>query len=334
VTATVQSSFTPWVLLTKAAALSGTRLSGRIALRDEHPYQVFNLLLLDTIGGKPQMIMKHISGSPTWSPDRKFLAIGCADPSKICLLNANAMQRGSAIDPSKLLAKQIQLPAACQVKETWGVESISWSPDAAELAVVCGDRKQSDVCILPVDGEAVNCWDQHDKIKGQIRRAAWSPVNPNLLAVSLFDEQIYLVNHNGENSVFLSKGVSPEWSPDGKRLVFFQWDPERQYSGIAMISIDGANFNWLYRPPARGSEENAEYEKITPACDEISADCRLSWSLDGRYIAFSSTWVGAYSWNIFRLDIATGEIILLTNPNTAYGVNSPGYAEPDWEPAP
>jgi WD40 repeat protein len=329
---TIQSFTTPGGLLTKTAPLSGTHFGGRIVFRDQNPYERFNLLILDTIWGKPQLVMEHISGSPTWSPGGEFLAIGCADSSKICLLNASAMQDISSIDLSRLLAKEIHLPATCHVKEIWGVESISWSPDGKKLIVVCGDRKLSDVCILPINGEAANCWDNHDKSKSQIRRVVWSPIDNNLLAISLFDEHIYLVDSNGGSSVFLSEGVSPEWSPDGKRLVFFKWDEERKYFGIAMIDVDGANHTWLYRPPTRGSDEEAEYEKIAPTCDEISADCRLSWSPENRFIAFSSARQNPYTWYIFRIDIETGEIIFLTNPSAAYGVNSPGYAEPDWEP--
>jgi Tol biopolymer transport system component len=138
--------------------------------------------------------------------------------------------------------------------------------------------------------------------------------------------EIYLTDRNGKNRVFLDNGWSPAWSSDGKRIAFFRWkdgtisrDERQWFGGIAAIRPDDTGLTWLYQSWATSidAEDKIYYSN--------SSDCRLDWSPDNRYIVFSGVYNGSSRY-IFRLNIDSGEIVLLSNPINRYRNNT----EPDW----
>jgi len=104
--------------------------------------------------------------------------------------------------------------------ETGGMTSPSWSPDGSRL-VFCGgvasgfglfvsDADGSDPVMIAGDGTA--------------SQAAWSPDGEWIAFTGLWrggEPGLFLVRPDGSDLVRISHGMSPSWSPDGRRLAFF-----------------------------------------------------------------------------------------------------------------
>jgi Lysyl oxidase/WD40-like Beta Propeller Repeat len=95
-------------------------------------------------------------------------------------------------------------------------------------------------------------------------QAAWSPNGAQLAVVAGEGAVLHLVDPDGRNRALIAYGPvsSPDWSPDGRRLVF-----ER--------------FGWIHRVDADGTDERRLARGRSPA-----------WSPGGRRIAFVSDRAG------------------------------------------
>lgn len=276
------------------------------------------------------------SGSMDISRDGKFLAVGCEDPSKICIVDLNSVvnhhkfpiDKKINYDYEPTIINKINIPEECKsvLSDSNGLASISWSNDGKQLAIVCSRNSvnnqelKSQVCMLKLDG-SVNCWGEIES--KDIIRVIWSPVNSELL-VDL-QGRINIVNSVGKINFSLS-GFSPTWSPDGKKIAFSGYYGDGPRNGIAVIDRDGTNLIWLYKQPINGERE----EYLCPICcySYLGSSCKIAWSPDGKYLAFSASYLGDYLTDIFRLNIETGEIILLAGfpPYSNY------VDEPTWGP--
>ncbi|HQN44891.1 MAG TPA: hypothetical protein PLA25_12205 [Anaerolineaceae bacterium] len=331
------------ILYYEQLEISKEKTAGNIIFTDQDPVSGYRYLMIMDGNGNRLQVVPIDDGSkfspmggygwllPTWSPDGHQIAVLCGGAGNICLIDSNTIpdlrsfpikDRGATIP---VITQELASPEICQGT----VKSMSWSSDGSTLVIVCGISTAPQICFLGTNDNASYCWeDNFDQSLGFINAAAWSP-NEATIAVEFKKpsdaSQIYLMKPSGETIRFLTTGTHPEWSPDGQQLAFFTLDQERQYVGIAMIDANGANQEWLYRPPQRGSEADVEGDKISPGCN-VPEGCghRLAWSPDGQFIAFSSSWTGSNYTQIFRIDIATGEIIFLTNHL------SDDYGEPDW----
>jgi len=121
-------------------------------------------------------------------------------------------------------------------------------------------------------------------------------------------------------------GYNGVWSRDGTKIAFLRQGPGTVGVGIAQWdSINTPHWRWLYEP----QPPNEHYY-----LDIGGNDYRiLSWSLDGRYLAFVAK-RAMYDSQIFRLDVATGEIVILTTKfaeKRGYHP-SPDYYAPAWGP--
>jgi len=315
---------------------------GRIVFTDQDPVSGNRFLMIMDGNGNRMQVVPIDNGSnistagsgwllPTWSQDGHQIAVLCGEAGDICLIDSNTIPDLRTFPIKDLesaipvVTRELATPEICQGT----VKSMSWSPDGNTLVIVCGLSTAPQICFLGTNDNTSYCWeDNFDQSLGPIKAAVWSP-NKAIIAVEFKKpsdaSQIYLMKPSGDTIRFLTTGNHPEWSPDGQQLAFFTLDEERQYVGIAMIDANGANQEWLYRPPQRGSEADVEEDKISPVCN-VPEGCghRLAWSPDGKYIAFSSDWRGSNYVQIFRVDVTTNEIIFLTNHL------SDRYGEPDW----
>jgi Tol biopolymer transport system component len=252
----------------------------------------------------------------------------------LCILDANAIPDIRNYPPKfsnlpKLIKNEIDLPGSCDVKSLppWGLSSVSWSHDGKKIAIVCEQYEgntviDSSVCIVLPDGGNGTCWDKTSKSYNHVKRISWSPMS-DVLAISA--NGLFIVDPKGNNATLLkNNGWSPTWSPDGKQIAYFRQGEKQGDYQIVIMNSDGSNEQVLYTPPV-SNDYNDTYYRIIPSCEQISGLCRLAWSPDGRYIAFSSDWTENF-WVIFRIDIKTGAIIFLT-------VHQGGkFSEPDWSP--
>jgi Tol biopolymer transport system component len=292
------------------------------------------LVMIDGEGSREQRLGSFTS-SPAWSHDGRFIAVGCADPSKICILDISTTKTrvtyptGNKVD-IPIVTVELNVPQPC-AEINGRVISVSWSPSGQELALVCIDinvLKEREVCVLSLENHSF-CWN-HTASAG-IWRVVWSPVNVNQLLISTGPEdvpEIYITDRNGENRVFLDNGWSPAWSFDGKRIAFFRWrdgvneaSSEQWLGGIATVRPDGTGLTWLFQP------WNIPVDPTDYIYFNIySPEYKLNWSPDDQYIVFSGSYIGLYNSDIFRLNIDSGEIILLSNPINRYTHNT----DPDW----
>jgi Tol biopolymer transport system component len=313
-------------------------------------YQNYGLYMMDGDGSNVNYLGPY-TGSPAWSPDGSYIAVGCwSDVSSICILETSTIPdfRNYAFDSTSkdsiVTTEKLNLPVACQnaITAAWGIQSISWSADGGKIAVVCGNEfdKQHEVCILPLSGSAY-CWDQ--SISRSVTRAVFSPVEDRL-AISYYPAygaQIYLVNPDGSGPIYLTEGWSPEWSPDGSRIAFIRFEEgaysrdksgeihidftHRTYRELVVINKDGTGLRRIYwRPENDDGVEPAIYLD----CYLLGEACRLAWSPDGHYIAFTSGYRGGGIYGTFRIDLATESIFFLLDPSPMTGFNG----ELDWGP--
>jgi Tol biopolymer transport system component len=301
------------------------------------------LLMMDGNGNNIRWI-GGFSGSPAWSPDGQLVAVGCSENNQtpdLCILDIRTLHDATSFpsgyaNVSPSIIRKIGLPALCKnikrqdIFPQPGILSTSWSGDGKKIAVVCGDEHPEApkiVCVIPFNGDSI-CWDK--SISGEIYRAVWSPIEDRLAISGPADpaSKIFLVGPDGTNPTFLANGWSPAWSPDGKQIAFIHFnpvdDPQHGETGIALINKNGTDQHWIYYPDPKANGDDVIYFD----CMGISGTCRLTWSPDGRYIAFVSSDTQLYSYHLYSLDIKTGKITILLDRMVFYWF----IAEPDWGP--
>jgi Tol biopolymer transport system component len=87
-------------------------------------------------------------------------------------------------------------------------------------------------------------------------------------------EGVFLINPDGRNRRFVTKGLMPAWSPDGSKLVYSKYIADKGITGIFVISVDGKGERQLTAGTACGPR----------VCGDRDPD----WSPDGRKIIFAS----------------------------------------------
>ena len=92
-----------------------------------------------------------------------------------------------------------------------------------------------------------------------------------------FVNEIWMMDHLGNNKRFFTKGSSPKWSPDSKR--------------IAYIKVDDNNISQIYI-----KHLDHQTESMITTIEKGVKD--FAWSKDGKYLSFSSFNVYEPDWEI------------------------------------
>jgi serine/threonine-protein kinase len=128
--------------------------------------------------------------------------------------------------------------------------------------------------------------------------ASWNPTGFHLAySTAGTPAKIYVTTADDDTSALaLGDGKDPAWSPDGSVLVFNGPD------------MSGAN------PGLRAMAPNGNGGDRTLLIDANGNDIRPTWSPDGRYVVFmSKDRLGNSSWEVYRLDWKTREVMRLTD---------------------
>jgi len=297
------------------------------------------LIISDQDGNGLRMV-GYYTGTTAFSTDGKLLAVGCPQNEKgivteICILSLEKVDSLFSTmeihnySYSSTVDRRILLPYQCQTEnerdDLEGILSIDWSPSSDHLIVVCNKNRIRNVCIMPFDGEP-NCW--NSLVQEDIVRAVWSPIDEGQILISNWSyptSDIYLVDNTGEIIRHVAQGMNPEWSRDGKKLIYIEnfTDPIKvgRSQGISMINIDGSNHHWVYQPSLSDGNLNIILDGF-----DNGTITRLAWSSDNRYIVFSGQYGDIGNSNLFKLDLSTGAITFFIDS----GIFSHSVFEPDW----
>jgi Tol biopolymer transport system component len=181
--------------------------------------------------------------------------------------------------------------------------SISWSPDESKIALPAKVGGEDALYIIEVSSAKV----LHKYKFGldAIYSPTWSPDGSKIAFVGLTNghSTLSLCDADGKNFHNLLKGRyavrDPIWSPDGTKIAYVTdqgqgTDVSKLIFGPLRLAIYDMATGGTTIPPAQ------EGKNISPA-----------WSPDGRSLLFVSDRTGIS--NIYRMDLATGESIRLTN---------------------
>jgi hypothetical protein len=132
-------------------------------------------------------------------------------------------------------------------------------------------------------------------------------------------QQIWLIDSNGRNLRPLLKngqfGRAPEWSPDGRKIVFETATPgnEMRQHDLAIADVKSGKLQML--------------------AETSSWEGGPTWSPDGKRIAFHARSAGTNCMQIFTIDLASGQTEQISKiGNQQCRPQSDGDFWPDWSP--
>ena len=236
-----------------------------------------------------------------------------------------------------------------------------WSPDGERIAFVLSKEEEGhniDIYLMDEDGSDPVRLTDFDSIEVD---PTWSPDGTKIAFTS--NQDTYTDMERGLVSIFSifvmslegsgverltdteAKNMSPNWSPDGKNLVF-QTDRDGNVE-IYVMNADGSGQVNLTNDPSNdqypswspdgkmiaftsdrdGNEEiylmNADGSNVTRLTDDAGRNKRPKWSPDGRMIAFYSDRSGNFEVYVMAID-GSGVTKLTDHPDFD------GF--PSWQP--
>jgi Tol biopolymer transport system component len=223
---------------------------------------------------------------PEWSPDGRFIAF------------SSARDGGSGI-----YVMSIDTPDQVTRLAEDG-QGLAWSPDGDSIAFSSGGS--GDIYLLDIDNgsprQITNSGDYRDT------SVTWSPDGQQIAFVRqgemwTTDDQIWIVNSDGESPTQLTEGRffewAPTWSPAGDQIAFGSKRDENP--DLYMMEVNGKGLNRLTNDEAWEGD--------------------ISWSPDGTLIAFTYREPGKDS-QVHVIDVESGTRIHLIE----------GGFKPSWSP--
>jgi WD40 repeat protein len=219
--------------------------NGRIAMRAQTTNQI---VTLNPDGSGPETVTAGNSSDPDWSPDGHRIAftntppISAGVPTSIAVMNADGSGRVSLTTGLNCSPTD---PVYCQ---EGGDRNPAWSPDGQRIAFtsffgVAIDM--SHIQVVNADGSG----------RTVIRSApagdgvAWSPDGRTIAFCPGNPMSIAQINPDGGSATTIVNGPSgfgetggcPDWSPDGRRLVFGLIPPSSPSNAIYTVNGDGSD---------------------------------------------------------------------------------------------
>lgn len=246
----------------------------------------YEIYLIDADGSNLRQLTHNTAFDfdPAWSPDGAqivFASSADGDP-EIAIMNAD----GSNV-------RQI-------TRNTDRDADPAWSPDGEWIAFTSDRDGDFELYLMRPDGSDVRqlTFNEVDDFS-----PAWSPDGTQIAYyVKVGDDatsaELYLLDVDGGTSTRLTQNAVPDqwpdWSPDGMRLVF----------SSAQGLVDGRRALFEY---------NLRTGRITQLTSGLGHDDDAVWSPDGKRIAFDSDRDGSGLFNLYLLDLSSGDLQRLTN---------------------
>lgn len=193
--------------------------------------------------------------------------------------------------------------------------SPSWSPNGNKLAFESYRDGQGEVYVMTASGSTSVRLTYDNAYDGT---PVWSPDGAKIAFTSrrTGSYQIWVMNADGSDQralTHLPNAYDPAWSPDGSQIAFDADADGDGFEELWVMAADGAGQRQIYNPP--------QINQVAWA---------RSWSVDGRYIAFSRI--------TFDGSTATEGLILAWDsydPGLVLPL-SPGNRDtnPDWQTSP
>ena len=281
------------------------------------------LYIMDGNGCNVYKIMEDASGSPDWSVDGKKIAVGCDNNRQICILDAEqtfaSCRESEGIGTCEaVILEKYPLPGEEGERMIY---DLSWSGDSSTLLVgfaVLPEKKNIYLLHLedPLRWELL--------VESSLMKADYSPTEEIIMfdGIMEFDLQTKVIEYH-------AVGNNPQWSSDGKYVAMLNFYPKDDIEPAYLSYMEMPETGWipLYEPRPY-DPENWQRRNVIFSDNEYRI---LSWSPDSKYIAFVGDYRHEGDSQIFRLDIETGEIFVLTTKlDSVYGEMQ--YIAPAWGP--
>ncbi len=169
----------------------------------------------------------------------------------------------------------------------------SWSPDGLYIALsIFSDNSRTSIYKIKNDGTNLTNLTPTENVNEENGSPNWSPRGDQIAYISS-DQTVRIMNIDGTDVQVLADFIPyteawsvlgeqpPQWSPDGKKLLFSTAIDTNGKADVVVINADGTNWTNLTNTP-----DSFELEPV--------------WSPDGKKIAFSTNRDG--NWEIYVMN--------------------------------
>jgi hypothetical protein len=236
----------------------------------------------------PSPVLVFPTSTPTPPPTPTSTPTATPRPATVVYVQSNGQNHylGLVSSTGELLNEKLHPLSAAP----------AWSPDGKKLAfygepslnTLGGIYAQgSGVWVFEVDSGNLNNLFKMD----HVRNMSWSPDGIKLaieIGTPSLPHQIFVVDTRDGTQISRFPGEQPAWSPDSQELVIKSCAPD---CGLWKVGFDGSGGQRLTNDPT---------------------DSYPTWSSTGQYLVYTSRFQTG-DWEIYRLNLFTGEIMRLTN---------------------